>query len=78
LVFVTIPETIHLLPALQSLFAVIFFITVFFLAIDSAMSLVEAVGVALRDKFKNLRTEILTLIVVVVLGISSLLYTFGN
>jgi len=78
LVFVTIPETIHLLPALQSLFAVIFFITVFFLAIDSAMSLVEAVGVALRDKFKNLKTEILTLIVVVVLGISSLLYTFGN
>jgi SNF family Na+-dependent transporter len=43
LVFVTVPETINLLPALQSLFAVIFFITVFFLAIDSAMSLVEAV-----------------------------------
>ena len=78
LVFVTIPETINLLPALQTLFAVIFFITVFFLAIDSAMSLVEAVWVALRDKFKKLKVEILTLIIVVLLGLSSLVYVFGN
>jgi len=78
LVFVTIPETINLLPAMQSLFAIIFFITVFFLAIDSAMSLVEAVWVALRDKFKKLKTEILTLIVVIILWLSSLIYTFWN
>ena len=78
LVFVTIPETINLLPAFQSLFAVIFFITVFFLAIDSAMSLVEAVWVALRDKFKKLKVEYLTLVVVVLLALSSLIYTFSN
>lgn len=78
LVFVTIPETIHLLPALQSLFAVIFFITVFLLAIDSAMSLVEAVWVAIRDRFKNLRVEILTLIIVIFLALTSLAYVFSN
>jgi SNF family Na+-dependent transporter len=55
------------LPALQSLFAVIFFVTVFFLAIDSAMSLVEAVGVAIRDKIKKLKVEYLTLIIVIIL-----------
>ena len=78
LAFVTIPETISLLPTLQSLFAVIFFLTVFFLAIDSAMSLIEAVSVALRDKFKNLRVEVVTLVVSVVLGLGSLIYVFGN
>lgn len=78
LVFVTIPETINMLPALQSLFAVVFFITVFFLAIDSAMSLVEAVWVALRNKFKNLKIELLTLIIVVLLGLSSIVYVFSN
>ncbi len=78
LVFVTIPKTISLLPALQSLFAVIFFVTVFLLAIDSAMSLIEAVWVAIRDKFKNVKIEIITLILVVVLWLSSLIYTFGN
>jgi NSS family neurotransmitter:Na+ symporter len=78
LVFVTIPETINLLPALQSLFAVIFFVTVFFLAIDSAMSLVEAVGVAIRDKIKKLKVEYLTLIIVIILWLTSLVYTFGN
>jgi NSS family neurotransmitter:Na+ symporter len=51
---------------------------VFFLAIDSAMSLVEAVWVAVRDKFKNLKTEYLTAIIVIVLWLSSLVYMFGN
>jgi NSS family neurotransmitter:Na+ symporter len=51
---------------------------VFFLAIDSAMSLIEAVSVALRDKFKNLRVEVVTLVVSVVLGLGSLIYVFGN
>jgi NSS family neurotransmitter:Na+ symporter len=73
-----VPKTIALLPALQSLFAVIFFLTVFLLAIDSAMSLIEAVSVALRDKFANLKVEIITLIVSVILGLISLIYVFGN
>ncbi len=78
LVFVTIPETISLLPWLQALFAVIFFITIFLLAIDSAMSLVEAVWVALRNNFKKIKIEKLSLIIVVLLWLSSVIYTFWN
>ncbi len=78
LAFVTFPEAIVKLPALQSLFAILFFVTLFMLAIDSAMSLIEAVSVALREKFKNLSIEVLTLIVVSILGLWSLLYVFGN
>jgi len=78
LAFVTLPETITLLPSLQSLFAVIFFATIFLLAIDSAISLIEAVSVAIRNKFKKLRIEILTLIIVVILWLISLIYTFSN
>ncbi len=78
LVFVVLPKTIALLPAFQALFAVIFFITVFALAIDSAMSSIEAVSRAIRDKFENVPVEIITLIVSVILGLGSLLYVFGN
>ncbi len=78
LAFVTFPEAIVQLPALNTLFAVIFFVTIFMLAIDSAMSLIEAVGVALREKFKNVPIEILTLIIVVILWLGSMIYVFGN
>ncbi len=78
LVFVVLPKTIALMPILQSFFAVIFFLTVFLLAIDSAMSLIEAVSVAVRDKIKSLSVEIITLIVSIILGVGSLLYVFWN
>lgn len=78
LVFVVLPKTISLMPLLQSLFAVIFFLTVFLLAIDSAMSLIEAVSVAIRDKFENISVELITLIISVILLFWSLIYVFGN
>jgi NSS family neurotransmitter:Na+ symporter len=78
LAFVVFPETIALMSTLQTLFAIIFFATVFFLAIDSAMSLIEAVSVAIRDKFPQVRVEIITLVVTILLAIVSIIYTFGN
>jgi NSS family neurotransmitter:Na+ symporter len=53
-------------------------LTVFALAIDSAMSLIEAVSVAIRDKFEKVPVEIITLVVSIILGIGSMLYVFGN
>jgi len=78
LAFVVFPETIALMSTLQTLFAIIFFATVFFLAIDSAMSLIEAVSVAIRDKFPKVKVEIITLVVTILLAIVSIIYTFGN
>ncbi|QFR39134.1 sodium-dependent transporter [Candidatus Gracilibacteria bacterium 28_42_T64] len=78
LIFGIFPEIINKLPAFNSLFAIIFFSTIFMLAIDSAMSLVEAVAMVLRNKFKKLRIEVITLGIVTIIGLSSILYTFGN
>ncbi len=78
LIFGIFPEIINKLPAFNSLFAIIFFSTIFMLAIDSAMSLVEAVAMVLRNKFKKLRIEVITLWIVTIIWLSSILYTFGN
>jgi len=78
LAFVTFPEAINHLPAFKELFAILFFATIFMLAIDSAMSLIEAVGVALREKFPNVPVELVTLFVVIILFFGSLIYVFGN
>lgn len=77
LAFIVFPQILSFLPTLQWLFSIIFFITVFALAIDSAMSLVEALSVSIRDKF-NVKVEKITLIIVILLWLLSLMYTFWN
>jgi NSS family neurotransmitter:Na+ symporter len=51
LAFVTYAKAIAMLPALQQLFGVLFFLMLFSLGIDSAFSLTEAASVAFADKF---------------------------
>ena len=77
--FVVFPQVINLLPGLNGLFAVLFFATVFLLAIDSAMALTETVVISLRDRlFKDVRVEWMTLVVLLVIGAFSLMYVRGN
>jgi NSS family neurotransmitter:Na+ symporter len=52
LAFVAYPTAISMLPALQSLFGVIFFVTLLTLGIDSAFALQEAFTTGLHDKWK--------------------------
>lgn len=51
LAFVVYPMIINELPMLNTLFAVLFFLMLLTLGIDSAFSLVEGVTASLRDKF---------------------------
>ncbi len=57
LVFIVFPEAINLLPALNSVIAVLFFGAILTLAIDSAFSLLEAVSVTIRDRFPRMSTK---------------------
>jgi len=52
LAFITYAKAIAMLPALQQLFGILFFLMLFSLGIDSAFSLTEAASVALADKFR--------------------------
>lgn len=52
LAFVAYPEAINMMPVAPAVIGVIFFITIFTLAIDSAFSLTEGVVCAVMDKFK--------------------------
>jgi len=57
LVFVVFPEAINLLPALNSVIAVLFFGMLLMLALDSAFSLLEALAVSIRDRFGGVSTK---------------------
>jgi len=62
LAFVVFPEALSLMP-LASFFAVIFFIVLLTLGIDSAFSLVEAVNAAISDSYKKASTAKIALMV---------------
>ncbi|CAA9325529.1 MAG: Sodium-dependent transporter [uncultured Nocardioidaceae bacterium] len=51
LAFVVFPQVISALPALNSVFGVLFFATLFFAGITSMVSILEAVIAAIREKF---------------------------
>lgn len=76
LVFVIFPEILGKLPAFNSLFAVLFFLTIFTLAIDSAMSLVEAVTVSIKNKFKDVKIEHITFVTIGLIFITNFIYMF--
>ena len=78
LVFVTFPEILSEFPALSWLFAVLFFGSIFLLAVDSAMSLVESASKGIRDNFPKLWPEKMMLILSIILGLWGLIYSFWN
>ncbi len=78
LAFVTVPEAIAQLPFAAPLFAVMFFATLFFLAIDSAMAMVESVVNPLRRYFTSWKIEHITLVICVVLWLVSLIFARQN
>ncbi|CAG9862821.1 unnamed protein product [Phyllotreta striolata] len=74
--FITYPEAISLLP-LPHLWAILFFLMLFFLAIDSLFVQIEAIVTGLSDEFEIFRKKqhFLTAFIVVVLIFGSTLYT---
>ena len=78
LVFVVLPETLSLFSSLSVVFSVIFFATIFLLAIDSDMSLVEWVVYPLKNIFNKVSQEVLVLFVIIVTAIVSTIYIYGN
>jgi len=67
LAFIVFPKAISLMP-LASVFAVLFFLTLISLGIDSAFSLVEASGTVITDKFKKVKRSIVSLVICIVLS----------
>ena len=73
LAFVAFPQALSLMP-FATLFSVLFFITLFTLAIDSAFSLVEAVNTSIKDKTK-MKKQHIALIVCVLGFLAGIIYT---
>jgi NSS family neurotransmitter:Na+ symporter len=74
LAFITIPTAIELLPALSTLFGVVFFLALLTLAIDSAFSLIEVNTAAFMDKWGITRRKA-TLMVSTIAFAMGLLYS---
>jgi neurotransmitter:Na+ symporter, NSS family len=75
LVFVVFPKAISLLPALNSLVAILFFGMLLTLAIDSAFSLLEAFSAAFRDRYTRVSTKKIAFIITLVGIIGGLAFT---
>lgn len=75
LVFVVLPQAINLLPAFNALFAVIFFGMLLTLAIDSAFSLLEALSTTFRDRFPEVSTKKITMVLSLVGMVAGLIFT---
>ena len=56
LAFIVFPKALSLIP-LAPLFAVLFFVMLITLAIDSAFSLVEAASTVIHDRYPHIRKE---------------------
>jgi NSS family neurotransmitter:Na+ symporter len=78
LAFIVFPQIISSLPALQSLFGVVFFVTLFFAGITSMVSILECVIAAVREKFDLGRTAAVNWICGVAAVISLLYATRGG
>ena len=74
LAFVVFPKALSLMP-LAPVFAVLFFLMLLTLAIDSAFSLVEAVTTVIHDRYPNVRKEVITLYVCIVGLLSGIIFT---
>jgi NSS family neurotransmitter:Na+ symporter len=76
LAFIAFPKALSLLP-LAGLFSFIFFLTLFFLGIDSAFSLVEGITTVLRDTWRKLGVTLVAFVVSSLAFLSGLLFTTG-
>jgi NSS family neurotransmitter:Na+ symporter len=74
LAFVVFPKAISLIP-MAPLFAVLFFVMLITLGIDSAFSLVEAVSTVIHDKYPHIRKEDVSLYVCVFGFMSGIIFT---
>lgn len=77
LAFMVYPNAINMLPGgpiVVGFFGIVFFLTLLTLGIDSAFSLVESIVAGVTDKW-HLNKRKVTLWVIVLLGITSLLFT---
>ncbi len=74
LAFIVFPKALSLIP-LAPLFAVLFFIMLITLGIDSAFSLVEAVTTVISDKYPHIRRQDVSLYVCVFGLISGIIFT---
>lgn len=77
LAFITFPEIINELPALNSLFGFLFFGALLFAGITSAVSILEACVAAVREKFNLSRAKSLNAVCGVAFVVS-MLYTTGG
>ncbi|MFT5171460.1 MAG: NSS family neurotransmitter:Na+ symporter [Candidatus Marinamargulisbacteria bacterium] len=73
LAFIVFPKALSLIPG-ASFFAVLFFIMLITLAIDSAFSLVEAVSTALQDRFASFEKKKLTGIICILGLLGALIF----
>ena len=78
LAFAVIPETLALFGTASAFFSVMFFLTIFLLAIDSAMSLVEAIAIPIKDKFSRFKWENITAGIIMLVWLVSIIYMQGN
>lgn len=78
LAFMVFPQIISQLPALNALFGVLFFGTLFFAGVTSMVSILEAVIAAIREKFDLARTTAVNYIVGIAAVISLLYVTRGG
>ena len=74
LAFIVFPKALSLIPW-APLFAVLFFVMLITLAIDSAFSLVEAASTVIHDKYPHIRKEDLSLYVCVIGFICGIIFT---
>lgn len=78
LAFMVFPQIISELPALNALFGILFFGTLFFAGVTSMVSILEAVIAPIREKFDLARTTAINYIVGLAAVISLLYVTRGG
>ncbi|HCI03663.1 MAG: sodium-dependent transporter [Candidatus Peribacteraceae bacterium] len=82
LAFVAFPNALYTLPFARELFATLFFLTVFTLAIDSAFAIIEIVATTVRNEFKEIYKkishEVFMIIMCVILFFWSLAFAGRN
>ncbi|MBK2125756.1 sodium-dependent transporter [Fangia hongkongensis] len=78
LAFVVLPQALALLPTGQGIFSFIFYLSVFFLAFTSIISLIESVLAAFMDSKAKLKRASLLLVICLLLLIFNIIYTMGN
>lgn len=77
LAFVTFPMAITLMPAWNELIAIVFFLMLLTLGIDSAFSIFEAFATAFKDRYPEFSVKKITLIIALPCAALSLMFTTG-